>query len=123
MAQDAPGATTRLATYGSLSPGEINHNQLSSLKGRWLKGTVHGKMMNAGWGDAMGFPGLILDSTGPEVNVNIFESDELPQHWFRLDEFEGPEYRRVLTQVLTPGGTIEAHIYVIADEDFQVEPL
>ncbi len=111
-----PDSHTRLATYGSLSPGEINHNQLSSLKGRWLKGTVRGILHNAGWGDSIGFPGLTLDPAGPEVPVNIFESDELPQHWFRLDEFEGPEYRRVVTQVLTGQGTLEAHIYVIADQ-------
>ncbi|WP_109485066.1 gamma-glutamylcyclotransferase family protein [Occallatibacter savannae] len=109
-----PDANTRLATYGSLSPGEINHNQLSDLKGRWLKGTVRGILHNAGWGDAMGFPGLILNPAGPEVPVNIFESDELPQRWARLDEFEGSEYRRVTAQVLTADGLIEAQIYVIA---------
>jgi len=108
------GADTRLATYGSLSPGKINHDQLSSLKGRWLKGAVRGILQNAGWGSSMGFPGLTLDSTGPEVTVNVFESQELPCHWSRLDEFEGPEYRRVVTQVHTSDGILEAHIYVIA---------
>lgn len=110
-----PDSDTRLATYGSLSPGEINHDQLSSLKGRWLKGTVRGILHKAGWGASMGFPGLTLDSNGPEVQVNIFESSELPLHWSRLDDFEGPEYRRVLTDVFTPDGTLEAHIYVIAN--------
>ena len=110
-----PHAATRLATYGSLSPGEINHNRLSGLKGRWLKGTVRGILHNAGWGNSIGFPGLVLDPAGPEVKVNIFESEDLPQHWSRLDEFEGPEYRRVITQVLTPEGKLEAHIYTVAD--------
>jgi gamma-glutamylcyclotransferase (GGCT)/AIG2-like uncharacterized protein YtfP len=63
----------------------------------------------------MGFPGLTLDETGPEVQVNVFESPELPDHWSRLDEFEGAEYRRVLAQVHTPEGILEAQIYVIAD--------
>jgi gamma-glutamylcyclotransferase (GGCT)/AIG2-like uncharacterized protein YtfP len=115
VANNDPGADTRLATYGSLSPGEVNHDQLSSLQGCWLTGTVRGILHNAGWGSSMGFPGLILNAAGPEVKVNIFESSELPDHWSRLDEFEGPEYRRVITQVLTPEGTREAHIYVIAD--------
>ena len=115
MARDHHGAHTRLATYGSLSPGEINHDQLSNLKGQWLKGTVRGVLQNAGWGSSMGFPGLTLDPAGPEVNVNIFESEDLPQHWSRLDEFECTEYRRVVAQVQTPDGILEAHIYVIAD--------
>ena len=110
-----PNPATRLATYGSLSPGGINHNQLSGLKGRWLKGTVRGILHNAGWGNSIGFPGLVLDPAGPEVKVNIFESEDLPQHWSRLDEFEGPEYRRVITQVLTPEGKLKAHIYTVAD--------
>lgn len=105
---------TRLATYGSLSPGEINHSQLSGLKGRWLKGRVRGHLQNAGWGSSMGFPGLTLDAGGPEVNANVFESSELPGHWLRLDEFEGSEYRRVVTQVQTEEGLLEANIYVVA---------
>jgi len=108
-------AETRLATYGSLSPGEINQNQLSKLKGRWLNGTVRGILQNAGWGSSMGFPGLTLDETGPEVKVNVFESAELPEHRSRLDEFEGAEYRRVVAHVHTSEGILEAQIYVIAD--------
>jgi gamma-glutamylcyclotransferase (GGCT)/AIG2-like uncharacterized protein YtfP len=108
------GVETRLATYGSLSPGEINHSQLSGLQGRWLKGRVRGYLRNAGWGSSMGFPGLALDPGGPEVNVNVFESSELPNHWLRLDEFEGSEYRRVETHVETEDGVIEANIYVVA---------
>jgi gamma-glutamylcyclotransferase (GGCT)/AIG2-like uncharacterized protein YtfP len=109
------GAEARLATYGSLSPGEVNHDQLSSLKGRWLKGTVRGVLQNAGWGSSMGFPGLTLDPAGPEVSVNLFESPELREHWHRLDEFEGSEYRRVVTLVRTDEGTLEANIYAVAD--------
>jgi gamma-glutamylcyclotransferase (GGCT)/AIG2-like uncharacterized protein YtfP len=109
-----PNADTRLATYGSFSPGQVNHNQLSTLQGRWLEGTVRGILHNAGWGNSIGFPGLVLDPAGPEVEVNIFESEDLPQHWSRLDEFEGPEYRRVVAKVKTPEGLLSAHIYVIA---------
>jgi len=57
---------------------------------------------------------LTLDPTGPEVSVNVFESADLPQHWSRLDEFEGPEYRRVVTEVETAGGIVKANIYVVA---------
>jgi hypothetical protein len=32
--------------------------------------------------------------------VQVFESEELPSHWRKIDEFEGPDYRRVLVDVL-----------------------
>jgi hypothetical protein len=47
----------RLATYGSLAPGRPNEGQLSDLTGRWLVGHVRGKLVEAGWGAELGFPG------------------------------------------------------------------
>ncbi|MBS1827076.1 MAG: gamma-glutamylcyclotransferase [Acidobacteria bacterium] len=105
---------THLATYGSLSPGESNHDQLAGLNGHWSRGTVRGKRIEAGWGATLGFPALILDPSGPLVDVHLFESSDLPDHWQRLDEFEGPGYRRVVTLVSTPEGACSAHIYVLA---------
>jgi gamma-glutamylcyclotransferase (GGCT)/AIG2-like uncharacterized protein YtfP len=113
MTDSDRNADMRLATYGSLSPSQINHRELAALKGHWRRGTVHGKLMNAGWGTALGFPGLILDPSGPDVEVYLFESSDLPDHWSRLDEFEGAGYRRVVTQVCTPEGNVSERIYVI----------
>ena len=107
-------ADTRLATYGTLAPGRVNHQRLAGLKGRWQKGTVRGRLVDAGWGAALGYPGLVLDPLGPVVEVYLFESAELPDHWPRLDEFEGTGYRRVVTQVRTADGELDAWIYVIA---------
>ena len=107
-------ARTRLASYGSLAPGQVNHHQLAALKGRWLRGTVQGKRIDAGWGTTLGFPGLILDASGPAVDVYLFESADLPDHWSRLDEFEGAGYRRVVTRVRTADGDLSACIYVVA---------
>ena len=107
-------AETRLAAYGTLAPGRPNHHQLAGLDGRWRQGTVRGWLNAAGWGAPLGYPGLVLDSTGPLVDVQLFESLELPHHWPRLDEFEGTEYRRVITEVCTPEGDVPAYIYVIA---------
>jgi gamma-glutamylcyclotransferase (GGCT)/AIG2-like uncharacterized protein YtfP len=76
---------------------------------------VQGRLIDSGWGAALGFPGLILDPSGPLVEVDLFESLELPDHWSRLDEFEGPGYRRVMTQVRTPEGDLGACIYVLAN--------
>jgi gamma-glutamylcyclotransferase (GGCT)/AIG2-like uncharacterized protein YtfP len=105
---------TRFATYGTLAPGRVNHQQLAELKGRWQQGTVRGRLVDAGWGAALGYPGLVLDPLGPVVEVYLFESSELPDHWSRLDEFEGTGYRRVVTQVRTADGELNAWIYVIA---------
>ncbi len=107
-------ADTRLATYGTLAPGRANHRQLAGLKGRWQQGTVRGRLVDAGWGAALGYPGLVLDPLGPAVGVHLFESPELPDHWSRLDGFEGAGYRRVVTRVRTAGGELDAWIYVVA---------
>ncbi len=105
-------APPRLATYGTLRPGRPNHHQLDGLQGRWSPGFVRGVLVEAGWGATLGYPALVLDPTGAEVAVDVFESVDLPAHWDRLDAFEGPGYSRVLTQVQTPGGEVEAAIYV-----------
>jgi gamma-glutamylcyclotransferase (GGCT)/AIG2-like uncharacterized protein YtfP len=107
-------ADTRLATYGTLAPGRANHHQLAGLKGRWQQGTVRGRLAEAGWGAALGYPGLVLDPLGPAVEVHLFQSAELPDHWPRLDEFEGTGYRRVVTKVRTADGELEAWIYELA---------
>lgn len=105
---------TRLATYGSLAPGRVNHHQLTMLRGHWSRGTVRGDLRNSGWGSALGFPGLVLDPAGISIDVYIFESEDLANHWARLDEFEGPGYRRVVARVSTSFGELDAWIYVLA---------
>ncbi len=107
---------TRLAVYGTLAPGRVNHHQLSALAGTWQRGTVKGNLVASGWGAVLGFPGLILDPLGASVEVELFESQELPEHWARLDEFEGSGYRRVTAMVKTAGGERSAWIYVLAEE-------
>ncbi len=113
-----PGATTAdryLATYGSLAPGRVNHRQLAGLKGNWRRGVVRGRLVEAGWGAAIGYPGLTLDPDGSTVEVHLFESSDLPDHWPRLGAFEGEGYRRVVVPVRTAdGAVIDAWIYVIA---------
>lgn len=108
-------AETRLATYGTLAPGRPNHRQLAALSGQWSRGRVRGKLVEAGWGASLGYPGLVLDRNGAELDVQLFQSDDLPEHWSRLDAFEGDGYRRVIASVLTDDGEIDAFIYVLAD--------
>ena len=112
VAADDAENPDRLAVYGSLAPGQSNSHQLDGLQGRWLKGGVRGSLFHAGWGATMGYPAIVLDPAGPEVEVQIFESTDLPGHWPRLDDFEGPRYQRVLVPVETADGSLEASIYV-----------
>jgi gamma-glutamylcyclotransferase (GGCT)/AIG2-like uncharacterized protein YtfP len=104
----------RLVTYGSLGPGRPNHRHVADLRGRWLRGQVHGRLVEIGWGAAMGYPALVLDTDATAIDVDVLESDDLPAHWPRLDEFEGPGYERVLTRVSTATGELDAYIYVSA---------
>ena len=75
----------------------------------------HGRLRDGGWGAALGYPGIDLDPDGPAVDVEVFESVELRANWPRLDDFEGPSYRRVVTPVSTAEGPVAASIYVLAD--------
>ena len=92
----------RLATYGTLAPGRPNHHHLDGLRGRWFEGHVHGTLVDAGWGAALGFPALILDPDAPVIDVHVFESADLPAHWAHLVEFEGPGYERIPATIHTP---------------------
>jgi gamma-glutamylcyclotransferase (GGCT)/AIG2-like uncharacterized protein YtfP len=65
-------------------------------------------------GAELGYPGIVLDVDGPTVGVQLFESSDLPNHWTRLDEFEGSGYRRTVTTVSTAEGDLLASIYALA---------
>ena len=114
--QDRDGsgnAAHRLVVYGTLAPGRPNHSQLAGLDGRWSRGQLRGRLVDAGWGASLGYPGLVLDPYAGVVDVQVFESADLPVHWSRLDEFEGPGYRRVVTKVRLPTGEVEASVYIL----------
>ena len=108
--------SNRLATYGSLAPGRPNHHHVADLRGRWTEGEISGYLVEAGWGASLGFPALVLDPEGSRIGVQVLESDDLPAHWSRLDDFEGPGYERVLTTVHTAAGDVDAYVYVVTAE-------
>ena len=102
---------------GTLAPGRPNHHHVRGIPGRWFTGTVRGRLIEEGWGATMGFPAPELDPTCPEVEVQVLESAELPEHWERLDEFEGSGYQRDAALVMTSdAGPVHANIYVLAGE-------
>jgi gamma-glutamylcyclotransferase (GGCT)/AIG2-like uncharacterized protein YtfP len=102
----------RLFVYGTLAPGRPNEHVLADVPGIWEPATVRGTLLPEGWGAAAGYPGIVLDKDGGEINGLLFSSESLAEHWARLDEFEGEGYERVLTKVTLADGTdMEAYIY------------
>ncbi|MDQ6672784.1 MAG: gamma-glutamylcyclotransferase [Chloroflexota bacterium] len=100
-------AGTRLAAYGTLMPGESNHTLLSDLAGVWEDGTVEGVRFMAN-----GYPAFKWRPGTEQVRVSVLTSSALPEHWARLDEFEGADYRRILVPVSLPNRTsVVAYIY------------
>jgi gamma-glutamylcyclotransferase (GGCT)/AIG2-like uncharacterized protein YtfP len=105
----------RLAVYGSLRPGGSNADVLAPLSGIWVIGTVRGELVQEGWASPEGYPAIRLSPSGPTVAVHVLCSHDLPQHWERLDRFEGPQYRRSRVTVEFSAGALPAQIYEIAD--------
>ncbi|WP_260680518.1 gamma-glutamylcyclotransferase [Thalassotalea sp. PS06] len=66
----------------------------------------------------MGFPGIVLDTDGPEVNGQVFASNQLSDFWSQLDAFEGGGYQRVLVNAtLDNGETVQVNIYEVKVPD------
>ena len=106
--------TDRLFIYGTLAPGRPNEHVLADVPGTWEPATVRGTLLQEGWGATQGYPGIVLEENGDEVHGFIFTSDKLPEHWDRLDEFEGDGYERLVTSArLENGSVVQANIYAL----------
>lgn len=108
----------RLFVYGSLAPGKPNEHILTPIGGQWEDGTatLKGTLKQEGWGAAMGFPGIVPDNRGQEVKGLIYASEQLEQHWQRLDAFEGDAYQRKLVEVtFDDGKQVEAFVYALKE--------
>jgi gamma-glutamylcyclotransferase (GGCT)/AIG2-like uncharacterized protein YtfP len=105
----------RLIVYGSLAPGESNEHVLQPLKGTWSSGFIKGYKEILTTGEAIGYYAFTPDDNGPDIEVLIFESDELFGYWDVLDEFEGDDYKRILIEYEDPKGKKQmGHIYRIS---------
>jgi gamma-glutamylcyclotransferase (GGCT)/AIG2-like uncharacterized protein YtfP len=105
-------ASEKLVVYGTLLPGERNHHVVQSVGGEWSTCAVSGALHPAGWGAVVGYPAIRLDPGGEMLPVMLLTAPALPDHWARLDRFEGDEYRRVLVMVHTDRGRLTvANIY------------
>lgn len=107
-----------LATYGTLRPGESNEHIMEGMDGTWTPALIRARLYPSGVGRATGYPGVVLDEGAEPVPVQLFASADLPEHWARLDEFEGPGYRRVPVEVEVPveEKTLTAWIYELVPE-------
>lgn len=104
-----------LFVYGTLAPGRPNAHVLADVPGTWRPAVISGSLEARGWGAAQGFPGIVLGTDG-EVAGQVFSSPDLPEHWDRLDDFEGAEYSRVTVRArLDGGGTVDAQVYALRD--------
>jgi gamma-glutamylcyclotransferase (GGCT)/AIG2-like uncharacterized protein YtfP len=105
----------RLAVYGSLRPGQLNHWRVADLGGTWRKGTVRGDLHPEGRGRTGGWPVLVLNEEGRAVLVDVLDSEGLPARWGELDGFESSaSYRRELVIVDCGGGLEVANLYTEA---------
>jgi len=89
-------SSRKLAVYGTLSPGEVNASVLGSIDGSWHKAEVEGIRFLLAQGMDIGFPGFHWIPGGPTLAVHLLVAPDLPNHWSRLDRFEGPDYCRIL---------------------------
>ena len=104
----------RLFVYGSLQPGGPNEHVLKAIAGDWTHAVIKGHLRSAGWGAGMGYPGLVIDENGNDIQGYVFTSQNLSHHWDALDTFEGEEYERVLTSVTLRGGeSVQAYVYAL----------
>lgn len=112
----------RLFVYGTLAPNRVNHHIMTPIaNGNWTPATIRGKLMaDGGWGSALGFPAVVPRADGEVVQGFVFSSDDLVNHWQRLDEFEGEGYQRVeVMAMLESGEQVTAFVYAFnSPQDF-----
>ena len=109
------GVSRRLAAYGTLAPGRPNHHVVAPLGGEWTAGIVEGDMSAEGWGTTFGYPAFRPRIGGPAVAVQVLTAAALAGAWDELDEFEGPEYQRILVPVFRPDSADERRLYTVAN--------
>ena len=105
---------TNLFVYGTLQKGKQHERVLKKLNGIWKKGYVNGKRLNISSGPDYGYPGLKLDKKGSKIYGMIFQSKKLKKYIKKIDDFEGNNYKRVISKIKLEDGTkIDSYLYEI----------
>lgn len=99
----------RLAVYGTLAPGEVNHFVIEPAGGIWRDVSLEGEM-----GEWAGYPMFEWVTPGETIAASLVESDTLPSFWSRLDEFETKRYSRHLVPFTSTAGKGVTNCYVRA---------
>ncbi|MEQ8356504.1 MAG: gamma-glutamylcyclotransferase family protein [Kiloniellaceae bacterium] len=108
------GPAIRLAIYGTLAPGKVNHHHIANLGGAWSDAAVRGSLAPIEHGEHKGLPGIYLDPSAPPHPVKLLVSSALPSAWTRLDAFEGAEMQRLLVPLEGGGGILGvANVYAL----------
>ena len=111
-----------LAAYGTLAPGRANAHVMDGVRGTWTPGTVRGVLHASGAGAATGYPGVVLAGHAladavADVPAQLLVSVDLPDHWDRLDAFEGAGYRRVPAVVALDDDAVRpAYLYELVPD-------
>lgn len=98
--------STKLASYGTLRPGESNHKVVADISGKWVDGIIHGEVNMY-----RGYPVFKWKEAGADVPVQILCSENLPPELPRIDEFEGADYTRILVPVYLPDRVWVCYVY------------
>jgi len=96
---EAFGTDNLLAVYGTLAPGRQNYHIVEPFGGDWSEGIIEGNLQQTGWGATLGYPAFRPQSGGPVHKIKVLKSLALPAGWQHVDDFEGPEYQRILVPV------------------------
>ena len=101
----------KLASYGTLRPGESNYKVVSDIKGNWVDGVIHGTTNTH-----RGYPVFKWTEPGADVSVQILCSEMLPSEVKRVDEFEGADYIRTLIPVYVQDEVWVCNVYEQSDQ-------
>jgi len=104
-----------LFVYGTLQKGRQHESLLKKINGNWKKGYVKGKLFNINSGENYGYPAVKLNKKGSKIFGMIFQSKDLKKNLKKIDQFEGSDYKRVISKVnnVNDGRKTESYIYVI----------
>ena len=91
-----------LFTYGTLKPGNEANHFLKSINGTWFDGYVLGNWIK---NSEIKYPIIELNEKGEKIFGKLFFSNQLSQIIDSLDDYEGEEYQRVVTNVYLNDGT------------------
>jgi len=104
----------KLFVYGSLMPNRRNQFFLKKINGVWQKGFVLGEIKKIILNNNE-YSAVILNiNKDTKVFGYVFSSFALKYLWKKLDNFEGPNYKRKISQVFLKNNRIvEANIYCL----------